>query len=42
MIANDPCTQLLKLESYDLLKVDKVYQGKDVYLPKSVVLFTYR
>ena len=42
MIANYPCIQLLKLGSYDLIKVDKLYQGKDVYLPKPVVFFTYR
>lgn len=42
MIANYPCTQLLKLGSCDLIKVDKLYQGKDVYLPKPVVLFTHK
>lgn len=42
MNANYPGTQLLKLGSYDLIKVDNMSQRKDVYLFKSTVLFTYR
>lgn len=38
MIANYPCTQLLKLASYELIKMDKLWQRKYVYLPKPAVL----
>lgn len=38
MIANNPCAQLLKLASYELIKMDRPCQGKYVYLPKPAVL----
>lgn len=39
MIANYPCAQLLKLASYELIKMDKLCQGKSVYLPKVEILY---
>lgn len=39
MIANYPCTQLLKLASHELIKMDELCQGKYIYLPKPVVLY---
>lgn len=38
MIANYPCAHLLKLASYELIKMDELCQGKYVYLPKPETL----